>query len=441
MPIKSRYFTWGLALCLIAFPIKYLSARIGTGAPTTPLLKDTTSAEKEKSFVKENFQFATRQTENRLKSTGQSKLVMPHSIKKDGTLLSETIFEWTSGFYPGILWYLAEYNNDHALKDSAIKWTEKLDTIKTFTDNHDIGFMMYCSYGNAYRYTKSEAYKNVLIQSARSLCTRYNKTVGSIKSWNSFSSLHGDKRFNFPVIVDNMMNLELLFFASEVTGDSSFRNIAVSHAENTMENQIRKDYSSYHLVLYDTATGKAIKGETAQGYADNSTWARGQAWGTYGFTMVYRKTKDPRFLKTAQGMADYYINNVNLPADKITVWDFNANEAGYVPGIKSKANKATEKYRDASAAAITASALFELSTYSKGKKAKEYFEAAKQILHSLASSSYRAKEGTNANFMLMHSVGSIPHNSEVDVPLIYADYYFVEALTRYNQLLNKKALF
>jgi chondroitin AC lyase len=448
MQIKSRYIIWGVSLFLMAFPMKHFGAvtstagvKIGTQAAVRFLRKDTTSVEKEKLFVKENFEFATRQTENRLKTTGQSTPGMPHSIRKDGTLLSESIYEWTSGFYPGILWYLAEYNKDNALKDSAIIWTEKLDSVKTYTDDHDIGFMMYCSYGNAYRFTKTPAYKDVLIQSAKSLCTRYNETVGSIKSWNSFKSWHGDRKFGFPVIIDNMMNLELLFFASDATGDNSFRNIAISHAEKAMQNQIREDYSTYHLVLYDTATGKAIKGETAQGYADNSTWARGQAWGIYGFTMVYRETKDPRFLKTAQGMADYYINNANLPADKITLWDFNANEDGFVPGIKSNANKVTKKYRDASAAATTASALLELSTYSEDQKAKVYFETAKQILHSLAGPAYRAKEGTNANFMLMHSVGSIPHNSEIDVPLIYADYYFVEALTRYNQLLNKKALF
>jgi chondroitin AC lyase len=442
-----------MALSLMTFPAKHFGTipdahmlKCNTSIITSPatsftLFKDTVSTEKEKQFIEENIRFATRQTENRLKSINQSKAGMPHSIRKDGTLLNVSIYEWTSGFFPGILWYLTEYNNDNALKDSAILWTKKLEPVKTFTANHDIGFMMYCSYGNAYRFTKNEVYKDVLIQSARSLCTRYNKTTGCIKSWNSFNSWHGNQRFNFPVIIDNMMNLELLFFASEATGDSSFRKIAISHAEKAMQNQIRKDYSSYHLVLYDTATGKAIKGETAQGYADNSTWARGQAWGIYGFTMVYRETKDPRFLKTAQGMADYYIDNANLPADKIALWDFNANEAGYTPGIKSHANNVTEKYRDASAAATTASALLELSTYSQDAKAKKYFDVAKQILHSLAGSSYRAKEGANANFILMHSVGSIPHNSEIDVPLIYADYYYLEALMRYDLLLNKKPLF
>jgi chondroitin AC lyase len=371
----------------------------------------------------------------------QTKPVIPHSMRKNGSVESGSIYNWTSGFFPGTLWYLAEYENDAALKDSALHWTKKLEPLKTFTDNHDIGFMMYCSYGNAYRVTKDEQYKNILVQSARSLMTRFNTRTGSIKSWNSFFSWHGDKRYNFPVIIDNMMNLELLFFASKATGDPSFRQVAVQHAENAMKNQVRKDYSSFHIIYYDTATGKPIKGETSQGYSDNSTWSRGQSWGIYGFTMVYRETGDARFLKTAQGMADYYLDNKYLPSDKVPYWDFNANQVGYTPGVRSNASKVPINYRDASAAAITASALFELSTYSKGSKARKYFEAASQIVHALGGPVYRAKEGANANFILMHCVGSIPHNSEIDVPLVYADYYYVEALRRYSLLMDKKPLF
>lgn len=394
----------------------------------------------EQQFVRENFDFATRQTQLMLKAANHAKPVMPHSSTKDGKLINTSIYGWTSGFFPGMLWYLAEYNGDKALQDSALVWTKKMEPVSTFTDNHDIGFMMYCSYGNAYRFTKNEDYKKLLIQSATSLMTRYNPSLGVIKSWNSWRTWDGDEKFNFPVIIDNMMNLELLFFASKASGNNSFRNAAISHATKTMQYQVRKDGSCYHIMTYDTASLKPIRGVTSQGYSDNSAWARGQGWGIYGFTLVYRETKDARFLLTAQRMADFYINHRSLPNDKIAYWDFNANQAGYNPGIRSNANNVSDRYRDASAAAVTASALFELSTYVKDQKSKEYFNTAKQILHSLGGTAYRAKEGQNANFILMHSVGSIPHNSEIDVPLIYADYYFVEALARYNQLLNKKPL-
>lgn len=403
--------------------------------------KTLNAQQSEKEFVKENFEFAARQTKNMLRTADQSKSNIPHSMRKDGSLISGSIYNWTSGFFPGTLWYLSEYVGEAALKDSALHWTKKLEPVQTFTDNHDIGFMMYCSYGNAYRITKNETYKDILVQSAKSLVTRFNEHTGSIQSWNSFFSWHGDKKYNFPVIIDNMMNLELLFFASKVTGNNQFRDIAVTHAENVMKNQIRKDYSSFHIIYYDTATGKPIKGETSQGYADNSTWARGQSWGIYGFTLMYRETGDARFLKTAQGMANYYLDHEYLPSDKVPYWDFNANQNGYKPGTRSNASKVPVNYRDASAAAVTASALFELSTYSKGTRVKKYFEAGKQIVHALSSPAYRAAEGTNANFILMHSVGSIPHNNEIDVPLVYADYYYIEALKRYNQLIEEKPLF
>lgn len=395
----------------------------------------------ENDFVKENMEFAARQTQLMLQTPVSGKAIMPHSTRKDGSVARGSIYMWTSGFFPGSLWYLSEYTKNKALQDSALVWTKKLEPLKTFTDNHDIGFMMYCSYGNANRFAPDASYPDILVESARSLCTRYNAKTGTIQSWNGFRTWHGDKVYNFPVIIDNMMNLELLFFASKQTGDDSFRNIAISHAEKTMENQVRKDYSCFHIVYYDKETGKPIKGETSQGYSDNSAWSRGQGWGIYGFTTVYRETKDPRFLKTAQKMADYYIQHPNLPSDKVAYWDFNANQEGYQPGIRSNANKVVTNYRDASAAAVVASGLLELSVYTKGEKGKRYFEVAKQILHSLGSPNYRAKEGTNGHFILMHSTGAIPQNSEIDVPLVYADYYFLEALFRYDQLLNNKPLF
>lgn len=391
--------------------------------------------EKEKQFIKENLDFAKIQVENMLK-VPFSKTQMPQSLNKNGDLIRFDIRSWTAGFFPGTLWYLSEFSGDKALGDSARAWTNKMESVKTFTDNHDIGFMMYCPFGNAYRINPAEADKDVLIESARSLSTRFNPITKTIKSWNSWRSWNGDEVFQYPVIIDNMMNLELLFFATQKSGDDSFQKIAISHAEKTMENQIRADGSHFHVTFYNTKTGNFIKGETSQGYSDNSTWSRGQAWAIYGFTMVYRETKDTRFLETAIKTADFYLDHDNLPSDKIAWWDFNAYQLGYTPGIRSNARNLTINYRDASAAAITASALFELSTCVEGQRSEKYYNAAVDILHALGSDRYRAKAGENGNFILKHSVGAIPHNNEIDVPLVYADYYFVEALVRYNALID-----
>lgn len=391
--------------------------------------------ETEKQFIRENINLAKTQVENMMK-TPFSATNMPHSANKNGELVKHGIQGWTAGFFPATLWYLSEYTGDGALADSAKVWTDKMESVKTYTGNHDIGFMMYCPYGNSYRIKQSDDVKDILVESAKSLTTRFNPASGTIKSWNRWHSWNSDEVFDHPVIIDNMMNLELLFFASSVTGDNTFKDIAITHAETTMKNQVRKDGSTIHVCAYDSETGKYIKGETSQGYSDNSTWSRGQAWAIYGFTMVYRETKDKRFLKTAIKTADYYLNHNNLPSDKIPWWDFNAYQPGYKPGVKSKAINFTANYRDASAAAITASALFELSTFVKGNQSKKYYDAAVQILHSLGRDLYRAKAGENANFILKHCVGAIPHNSEIDVPLVYADYYFVEALVRYDALLG-----
>ena len=361
---------------------------------------------------------------------------LPKTINKEGKLETSDYSWWCSGFFPGELWYLYEYNPTPEMKKYAEMYTDRVEEVKHITYSHDVGFMLYCSYGNGYRLTGKPEYKDVMLTGANSLATRYDERVGAIRSWD-----FNKKIWQFPVIIDNMMNLELLFHASKVTGDDTYKKVAVSHAEKVMKNQIRKDYSHYHIIYYDKETGAPIKGETSQGYSDNSCWSRGQSWGIYGFTLCYRETGDKRFLKTAQGMADYYLDHPNLPSDKVAWWDFNAWEEGYVPGVRSKASITPVLYRDASAAACTASALMELSTYVKGAKSKKYLEGAKQILHSLGSPAYRAKLGENANFILMHSTGAIPHGGEIDVPLTYADYYFVEALHRYNKLLNNEPLF
>ncbi|SFE83125.1 glycoside hydrolase family 88 protein [Spirosoma endophyticum] len=395
------------------------------------LLTAMTVSPREEAFIQNNFAHADTLLKNMLNEA--SGLAFPRTADESSQLKSTTMYDWTSGFFPGSLWYAYEAGGDESLKRAAIQWTEKLEPLKTFTEHHDLGFMMYCSYGNAYRLTNNPAYKDILVQSARSLSTRFSPKTGSIKSWNKFVSWHGQPTYTYPVIIDNMMNLELLFFASKVTGDSSFRQIAITHADNVIKHQLRPDYSCYHVVCYDPETGRVQGRETAQGYADNSTWSRGQAWGIYGFSAMYRETKDPKYLHTAQKMADYYLNHKNLPADKVPLWDFNVNQEGYTPGVNAHTREVTVPLRDASAAAITASALLELSGF-LGKTGASYRTAAITMLHSLAGAAYRANPGENANFILKHSVGSIPHGVEKDVPLVYADYYFLEALLRYKKL-------
>jgi len=354
----------------------------------------------------------------------------PRTSDSNGATRYVPITDWTGGFWPGDLWYVYEYTQDTVWKKQAIEWTESLEKNQFNTQHHDLGFMMYCSYGNAYRITKNEDYKKILIQSAKSLATRFNPAVGCIESWNSRLSWDGKTMWHFPVIVDNLMNLELLFFASKVTGDPSFKNIAITHAETTMKNQVRPDFGTYHVINYDTLSGKVLNRETCQGYANNSTWSRGQAWAIYGYTMIYRETGDKKFLSLAKNLSDFYINHPNLPKDKVPYWDFNVNQAGFTPLWKYDRNKLNYIPRDASAAAIVASGLLELSSF-LGEEGEVYKNFAIASLQSLASPEYLATPSTNANFLLKHCVGSFPHGAEIDVPLVYADYYFLEALLRY----------
>ncbi|WP_236652713.1 glycoside hydrolase family 88 protein [Chitinophaga vietnamensis] len=357
-------------------------------------------------------QFAARQYKHMMQHVPDS--VLPRTTNtKDGSLLTSNTSWWTSGFYPGTNWYLFEYTKDPAFKAEALKRMALVEKEKNNKGTHDLGFMMYCPFGNAYRITKDPAYKAVLLTSAKSLSTRFNPTVGCIKSWD-----HGS--WKFPVIIDNMMNLELLTWATKVSGDAQFEHIARTHANTTIQHHFRPDYSSYHVVDYDPATGAVLQKKTHQGAADSSAWSRGQAWGLYGYTMMYRETKDKAYLDQAHHIADYILSNPNMPEDLIPYWDYNA------PGIPNAP-------RDASAGAVAASALLELSRYVNKADGKRYWNAAEKMLASLCSPAYLAKEGENNDFILMHSVGSLPHNSEVDVPLTYADYYFVEALLRYKQ--------
>jgi unsaturated chondroitin disaccharide hydrolase len=321
---------------------------------------------------------------------------------------------WCSGFYPGSLLYLYEETKDPSLYTEAERILKLLEKEKTNTTTHDLGFMMYCSFGNANRIAPKPEYKEILLTSAKSLVTRFNPKVGCIKSWDS-------KAGDYLVIIDNMMNLELLFWATRISGDSSFYKIAVTHANTTMKNHFRPDYSSYHVVNYNAETGEIKERKTAQGAADESAWARGQAWGLYGYTVMYRETKDVKYLEQAKHIANFLIHHPNLPADKIPYWDFNA------PGIP-------DALRDASAASIVASALIELSGYVDAKNSNEYLSVAATILKTLSTAAYKAAPGTNGGFILQHGVGHMPNKTEIDVPLTYGDYYFLEAMYRYKKL-------
>lgn len=375
-----------------------------------------------------------REQYSRLVEALPSNYVWPHSLKADGSLRTTPISWWTVGFFPGSLWYIFEYTGDNGMRESAKEWTESLYDNQFVAKNHDIGFQMNCSYGNALRITSNEDYVPVLINSADALCERFSPAVGCIKSWNTRKNRTKTEIWEFPVIIDNMMNLELLFAASALTGDDKYRDIAVEHANKTMANHVRPDYSTYQAVNYDPLTGEVLTRRTIQGYADESTWARGQAWALYGFTMSYRFTRDPAYLETARGMADFILGNPNLPDDMIPYWDYNAGQAGYEIDVAYSEDDLEAMYRDASAGAITASALLELSSYCEPEGRRKYFEAAEKMLASLSSSSYLAKPGTNGGFLLMHCVGHLPAGTEVDVPLNYADYYYLEGLLRYDKL-------
>jgi hypothetical protein len=323
---------------------------------------------------------------------------------------------WCSGFYPGSLLYLFQETKDSALYREAVRMLELLKKEQYNKTTHDLGFMMYCSFGNANRLAPQPEYRDILLNSARSLISRFNPNVGCIKSWDS-------KPSDFLVIIDNMMNLELLFWATRATGDSSFYQIAVTHANTTLKNHFRPDYSSFHVVNYNPATGEVQQKKTAQGAFDESAWARGQAWGLYGFTVMYRETRDQKYLDQASHIAHFILNHPSLPADKVPYWDFNA------PGIPNA-------LRDASAGAIIASALLELSRYVDKTTAKEYINAAQAMLRTLSSPEYKATTGSNGGFILQHGVGHKPQGTEVDVPLTYGDYYYLEALIRLKSLMD-----
>lgn len=362
------------------------------------------------SLVRQAIRFSAKQLHHSIESFGDSTL-FPRSTLENGTWKTVKPNDWTSGFFAGSLWYGYELTGDVELKHTAERWTRGLEEQQYNTRTHDVGFITFCSYGNGNRLFPNEAYKQTLLTAAQSLATRFNPKVGCIRSWDN-------RKWEFPVIIDNMMNLELLFWASKNGGGKRLYEIALAHARTTLKNHFRSDGSTYHVVSYDSVTGAILAKETHQGYAHESVWARGQAWAIYGFTMAYRETGQKEFLITAEVAANWYLKH--LPDDGIPFWDF---QAPLIPN----------EPRDASATAITASALFELTGLTKSRSLKsKYRDAAQRMLASLCRQPYLA-EGSASMGIINHATGNWPSKSEIDVSLIYGDYYFIEALVRYSR--------
>jgi unsaturated chondroitin disaccharide hydrolase len=375
--------------------------------------------------IQSQLDYCNRQIKRTLVEIKGDSCLMPRSINNNFSKWSlVNIYDWTSGFWPGILWYGYEITQDEKIKEKAIAYTECLAPL-TYPEHgcdHDIGFQIFCSFGNAYRQTQNEAYKEKILKSAEKLTKLYNPVVGTILSWPAMR-----ETMNWPhnTILDNMMNLEILFWASKNGGKKEWYDMAVRHARVTMHNQFRADGSSFHVAVYDTLNGNFIKGVTNQGYNDNSLWARGQAWSIYGYTMVYRETGDPEFLRFVEKITDIYLKR--LPKDYVPYWDFDDPAIPNAP-------------KDASSAAIVSSALLELSQLEDNEqKANEYKTAALKMLESLSSDAYRNGK-TNASF-IRHSVGNYPGGYEINASINYADYYYLEALVRYKKILENKTLF
>jgi unsaturated chondroitin disaccharide hydrolase len=325
--------------------------------------------------------------------------------------------DWIQGFFPGLLWYMYEADQDPVWRERADARTRPIEVQKLNTQTHDLGFKFFPSFGAAYRLTGDAYYRDVLLTAARSLAQRFHAPSGVINccDWN--------REWKVPLVTDTMMNLELLFWAAENGGDPAWKDMALSHALVTLRDMVRPDGGTFHVVDYDAA-GNIRARETFQGHSDPSTWSRGHAWAIYGFTMAYRYTKDPRMLEAAIKVTDYYL--ARLPPDSIPYWDMDA--------------PADQLVKDSSAGAAVASALLELHTFVTDPAVKErYRAAALAMLDSLSSSAYLAT-GTQSPGILLHGVAFYrtpikPKGEAIDESLIYGDYYFVEALLRFKQSL------
>jgi rhamnogalacturonyl hydrolase YesR len=393
---------WTLSRTAKTFACGLALAALGSQALAAETITD---------LIKRDFQTAAAQYRTLL-AEAQAKPGFPRTV--DGAaLVTVGPKDWTAGFFPGSLWYLFEATGDQTWKTAAIRYTADTAPAKFDKSQHDLGFMLGAGYGNGYRLTKDPAYRDALLAGATTLITRYNPKVGAIQSWD----LWKDSNWKFPVIVDNMMNLELLMWAARAANEPRYREIAIAHADTTLRNHFRADASSYHLVDYDPQTGAVRGKQTVQGFANESSWARGQAWGLYGYTMMYRETRKPEYLAQARRIADFFMHHPRLPSDAIPYWDFDDTAIPNAP-------------RDTSAAAITSSALLELAGFVDAPDAARYRAFAERQLRSLSSSDYLAAPGDNHGFLLKHATGHKPAGKEIDVPLNYADYYFLEALLR-----------
>ncbi|MFC1226415.1 glycoside hydrolase family 88 protein [Pedobacter sp. BG31] len=391
---------------------RYFLALLLTGL----LCYNLTHAQNLKTVVDQALDFAEQQSLLMARKYEHQSGVLPRSFEAGKSTISDSRW-WCSGFFPGSLWYVYEHSKNPALLAFAKLYTARVECEKFTTDNHDVGFMLYCSFGNGLRLTNDTSYKAVLLKGAQSLATRYDPRVGLIRSWD-----HNKAIWQYPVIIDNIMNLELLLWASKQSANEQLKQMAISHADKTMAHHFRPDFSSYHVVSYNRQTSLPHKKQTHQGYADDSAWSRGQAWGLYGYTYLYRETREERYLDQAMHIADFLINHPKMPKDFIPYWDYDVPVQTNTP-------------RDASAACIMASALTELSDFVDADTKKKYMEVVEKQIRTLASNEYTAKLGENGNFILMHSTGAFPFKSEVDVPLTYADYYYVEALSRLKRRL------
>ncbi|MCX3267422.1 glycoside hydrolase family 88 protein [Pedobacter agri] len=391
---------------------RYISLLLLIGLTTVDQLK----AQSLKKVIDKAFEHAQQQSLLMAKKYENQPGRLPKSFEGNKDTSSDSRW-WCSGFFPGSLWYLYENNKNQEVLNYAKMYTDRVEREKYTTDNHDVGFMLYCSFGNGLRLTGEERYKEVLLTGAKSLATRFDPKVGLIRSWD-----HNTNVWQYPVIIDNLMNLELMLWAATYSKNENFREIAISHADNTMIHHFRPDFSSYHVVSYDKKTGLPHKKQTHQGAADNSAWSRGQSWGLYGYTYLYRETKDKRYLEQAKNIANFLINHPQMPKDFIPYWDYDAPQ---IPNTT----------RDASAATVMASALIELSDFVDADLKKRYMKVVDTQIRTLASDEYTAKLGDNGDFILKHSTGAFPFKSEIDAPLTYADYYYLEALSRLKKRL------
>lgn len=374
--------------------------------------------------IKESMKVVEMQSIALAEKLKRKKDQLPTTVHGKSELITSDSHFWTSGFYPGVLWYLYEYKQDPKVAKLAELYTSRLEKEKLTTDNSNIGLILHCSFGNGYRLTNNPKYEEILVTGARSLSTRFRPICGSIQS-GDVDNQKISRVYQIFSSIENMMNLELLMWATNQTGDQSFSAIAVSHANTATNCQFRPDNSSYQVVAFDSITGKPNKQGSFQGYSDESVWARGQAWGLYGFISMYEQTGLKRYLERAKKIATFILFHPNLPANKIPYWDFNA------PNIPKEP-------LDVSAAAITASALIELSELVDEPLRSQYLNVAETQIRTLSSTEFLANIGTNGLLILKKRVGANVSEENMDVPISCADYYYVEALVRLNRILNRK---